>query len=319
MQLALRLRHRELVRGLREVVHPDVAVSRLPELVDGEREDRELGLRRRQRIEIDPALRLEEMRHVRVAVERDAVGRGGDHLVERRRKSRHRLQRQPVDQIGVDRHESVGAGGVDHRHRLGLGLDPVHRLLHDRVEILDADRDPVEAQPGEKLDRVGADLARIDLDRYLGIRRKREAGVQHPHQHRHFVAREERRRAAAEVQLLDPRAAFDEAAHDLDLAADVLDVLGRAPVVLGDDLVARAVVADRVAERDVHVQRQRRGGPLVVARGERVDVVLGLDAGVKAISSGVRGVARTEPVVFLHQGGVEDEVGSGGVGHCGSR
>ena len=109
------------------------------------------------------------------------------------------------------------------------------------------------------------------------------------------------------------------AAHDLDLAADVLDVLGRAPVVLGDDLVARAVVADRVAERDVHVQRQRRRRPLVVARGERVDVVLGLDAGVKAISSGVRGVARTESVVFLHQGGVEDEVGCGGIGHGGSR
>ena len=37
-----------------------------------------------KRIDVDPPLRLEEMRDVRVAVERDAVGRRGDHLVERR-------------------------------------------------------------------------------------------------------------------------------------------------------------------------------------------------------------------------------------------
>jgi hypothetical protein len=121
------------------------------------------------------------------------------------------------------------------------------------------------------------------------------------------------------VQLLDLRAALDQAADDVDLAAEVTDVLRRAPVILGDDLVAGAVVADRVAERDVHVQRQRGLRPLVVACVERVDVVLGGDAGMETVGSGIRGVARTEPVVFLHQGGVEDEVGSGGGGHGSSR
>ena len=136
---------------------------------------------------------------------------------------------------------------------------------------------------------------------------------------RHLVPREERRRAAAQVQLLDLRAALDQAAHDLDLAAHVLDVLGAAPVILGDHLVARAVVADRVAERDVHVQRQRRRRPLLVARVERVDVLLGGDAGVEAVGGGIRGVARAESVVLLHQGGVEDEVGCSGNGHGSSR
>ena len=71
--------------------------------------------------------------------------------------------------------------------------------------------------------------------------------------------------------------AFDHAADDADLAADILDVLGAAAVVLGDDLVARAVVADRVAERHVDVQRQRlrMDGVPLVARVQRVDVMLG--------------------------------------------
>ena len=138
--------------------------------------------------------------------------------------------------------------------------------------------------------------------------------AQHPHQRRHLVPREERRRAAAEVHLLDLRAAFDQAAHDLDLAADVLDVLGAAPVILRDHLVAGAVVADRVAERHVHVQRQGRRRPLLVARVQRVDVALRGDPGVKAVGGGVRGVARTEPVVLLHQDGVEHEVGCSGNG-----
>jgi len=42
---------------------------------------------------------------------------------------------------------------------------------------------------------------------------------------------------------------------------------------------------------------------------ERVDVPLGGDAGMKAIGGGIRGVARTESVVLLHQDGVEYEVG----------
>ena len=75
MQLPLRLRHGELVAGLREVVHADVDVARRAELLDREREDRELRLGRRQRVDVDPPLRLEQVRHVRVAVERDAVGR----------------------------------------------------------------------------------------------------------------------------------------------------------------------------------------------------------------------------------------------------
>ena len=255
---------------------------------------------------------------MRVAVEGDAVGRGFDHLVERGAVAGHRLLRQSVDQVAVDRDEAVGARRVDHGARFRFALDPVDGLLHVGVEVLDADRNPVEAQLAEERDRVRADLARIDLDRDLGVGCHVERAAQHAHQRGHLVAREERRRAAAPVKLLDDRVALDHAADDADFAADVLDVLGAAAVVLGDDLVARAVVADRVAERHVHVQRQRlrmNRVPLV-ARMQRVDVMLGLEPVVKAVGGRVGGVAGTEQVVLLHQRGVEHEVGgSKGRGH----
>ena len=92
-----------------------------------EREYAELVLGRRQFGLVDLPLRLEEVRQVRVAVDRDAVGAGGDHLVERGRESAHRLLGKPVDQVHVDRHEPVAARRVHQRAGLGLALDAVDR------------------------------------------------------------------------------------------------------------------------------------------------------------------------------------------------
>jgi hypothetical protein len=47
----------------------------------------------------------------------------------------------------------------------------------------------------------------------------------------------------------------------IDLEIQRIQVLTGALMVLGDDLVAGAVVADRLAERDVDVERQRRFAP----------------------------------------------------------
>ena len=54
-------------------------------------------------------------------------------------------------------------------------------------------------------------------------------------------------------------AAPSSARTQVDLELQRVQVFGGPLVVLGDDLVAGAVVAHRFAERDVHVQRQRRG------------------------------------------------------------
>src|SRR5439155_21968726 len=78
VQLAFALRERELVFGLREVVHPDVAIARRAESLQGQREERELRLRRGKVTFVDAPLRTEHARQVRIVIERDAFGRQRD-------------------------------------------------------------------------------------------------------------------------------------------------------------------------------------------------------------------------------------------------
>jgi hypothetical protein len=53
------------------------------------------------------------------------------------------------------------------------------------------------------------------------------------------------------MQLRHRGGRIDQTAHDLYLFGEIADVSFRAPVVVGDDLVARAVVANGVAERQM--------------------------------------------------------------------
>jgi hypothetical protein len=75
------------------------------------------------------------------------------------------------------------------------------------------------------------------------------------HQLAHLVVRKEGRRAATPVQLRHFLiAALEIAALQRQFACQIFQVLGRTTMVLGDDLVARAVITDGVAERNVEVQ-----------------------------------------------------------------
>jgi hypothetical protein len=59
-----------------------------------------------------------------------------------------------MDQVDIDRREAMCARGVDHGPRFLLGLNAVDGALHRRVEILDADRDAIEAELADKGDRL---------------------------------------------------------------------------------------------------------------------------------------------------------------------
>ena len=98
---------------------------------------------------------LKSSRQVRVAVDGEPVGARGDHRVERLRESVRRLLRQAVDQVDVDRAQAVAAAGLDDRERFLDRLHAVHRRLHRRVEILDAQACPVEADRREVRDVAG--------------------------------------------------------------------------------------------------------------------------------------------------------------------
>ncbi len=144
-------------------------------------------------------------------------------------------------------------GGVDHEAGLLLALDAVDGLLHVGVEVLDADAHAVEAQLGEQRDGGLITLRGSTSMEYFAIRDQREVLAHDAHQLAQLVVGQEGRRAAAQVQLQDfPRAI--EAGHlEIHFLFKVSQVLCRAAVILGDDLVAGAVVADRIAERDVEV------------------------------------------------------------------
>ena len=78
-------------------------------------------------------------------------------------------------------------------------------------------------------------------------------GVDQLHQPAHLIVQQERGRAAAPMELHYIVAAIQRFCLHCQLAPKVLDVLGGTTVILRDDLVTAAVIADRVAEGDVDV------------------------------------------------------------------
>ncbi|EXI65287.1 MAG: hypothetical protein AW08_03335 [Candidatus Accumulibacter adjunctus] len=255
MQPPLSLGDREFIVRLREVVHADEDVARCGHLLDGKRQDLQTAVGRRHVRFEDAPLRLEEARQMGIVVDRDAVRAGVDDAFERAAKAGDGLPRQAVDQIDADRLEATGARRIDHRTGFRLALQPIHRLLHAGIEILHADAHAIEAEFAEQGDGRLVHLARIDLDRVLATLDQPEVPAGRGHQLAHLVMRQEGRCAAAPVQLRHLLvAALEAAALQCQFARQVFQVLGGAAMVLGDDLVAGAVVADGVAERDVEVQ-----------------------------------------------------------------
>ncbi|KWV87931.1 hypothetical protein PFLmoz3_02315 [Pseudomonas fluorescens] len=110
---------------------------------------------------------------------------------------------------------------------------------------------------------------------------------------------EKRWRTAAEMQLLNGLLRVEVAGHQLDLLLQALQVGLGAPPVLGDHLVAGAVVANVGAEGYMHVQRQWPHCLSAVTQG--VEQVEGADLAVKLYGGGVGRVARPRQVVAVNQ------------------
>ncbi len=307
MQRAVLLREGEAVIRQGEMVHADVDVAGRAEFAHRELQKREARRRIRQILDLDLPLCLEGMRHVGVAVDREAVRPHSDHLVQRRRERGQVLPRQTVDQVEIDgvkaQFPCLAEDVRHHRHR----LDAVDRLLHVRVEVLHSQAHAVEAELRQGAHVGGVDGARVDLDGVIA-----RFGLAEPElpiqalQHRPQARLgQEGRRAPAEMQLFDLSVAVEIGAAQLDLREQPAHVGVGAVDLAGHDLVAAAVEAGAVAERDVHVDRQRthRPGPGAAEGGGLVGVrcqILGELQG-----GGIRGVPRTFPVVAAHQVGVE--------------
>jgi hypothetical protein len=129
----------------------------------------------------------------------------------------------------------------------------VNRLLNLGLEVLHTHRDAVEparAQRGHVL--VGRN-PRIDFDRNLGALAHRKRVRHGSEQARHLIGREVGRRASAPV-LLGGASRAAGLAHRGHLSLDGVEEAQREFGVGGDDPVARAEVAEAVAEGNVDVE-----------------------------------------------------------------
>jgi hypothetical protein len=169
----------------------------------------------------------------------------------------------------------------------------VHGDLHLLVKVLHAEAQAVEAQFPEHGQALCGDGARVDLDRIFAARFHAEMLAQQGHQRAQLVVGEEGGRAAPQVQLADGLALAAMGRMQGHLACQVVQVDGGAIVVARHDLVAGAVVAQRLAERHMHIQRQRHGARCGTrfALLKRQDIVLGTESLYETVGRGERGVS----------------------------
>jgi hypothetical protein len=90
------------------------------------------------------------------------------------------------------------------------------------------------------------------------------------------------------------------------LTENVVEILGGDPGRPGDDLVAAAVVAQGVAERDVDVQGQVTVTGLCIAEPRQTGIVIRPESLVKLHGGRIRRISRAGPVVTLYQFCVEN-------------
>ena len=303
------LRQRQLVVGLGEMVHADVDVTGVGQPPDGGFENRQLHRRRRQSGRVDLALGFEQVRQMGVVERRNPVGALRDDVLHGPAEAGDALQRQAVDQIHADRFEAFAPSGVHHLQRDRAGLDAVDRLLHLGIEILHSQAQAIETQFPQQGDGAVVGLARIDFDGILAavVVEQAELLAGDPHQLAHFGGADEGGRAAAPVQLRDGPRPVEQRALQRDFPVQVVEIRNGVAAVLGDDLVAGAVKADRVAERNVDIQRQRFAGG--VAGQGQLPILGGGEALVKLHGGRVGGVAGAGLVVLADQGGIENDAG----------
>jgi len=222
-----------------------------------------------------------------------------------------RLARQPVDQIEVDRAEARFARLARHPLHQLEGLDAVHRALHLGLEVLHAERDAVEAELAQELHRSWRRMAWIHFDRALAVGGARQAGIERPHERGELLARKEVGRAAAPVQLADLGAPTEKRREQLEFALEVGDILARAAVVARHDLVAAAVVANALAEGQMHIDRQRLADAADIALGEPLAKLVLAERLDEAVGRRIRRIARPAHIVRTDEHRVDDQFGCG--------
>src|SRR4030095_10076336 len=126
------------------MVEPDVAIAKVGEPLDRSCKDAKLCEALRQESS-EAALRFLHPRDVSVAEHRDAIRVHRYYFVDGIAKALGGLMWQPVDQIDVDAFEAYLAAVVVQAQCVFEGLHSMNGLLHERIEVLNAHADAIEA------------------------------------------------------------------------------------------------------------------------------------------------------------------------------
>src|SRR6185436_5746403 len=111
----------------------------------------------------DLALRLETPSEMRITVNRDPIGAQRRDEIERRGKRLWRLQREPVNEIDIDRIEARRTRCVHECSRVLFTLHAIDRALYFWIEILHAEAHAIETHVPQSRNRRGCHGAWIDF------------------------------------------------------------------------------------------------------------------------------------------------------------
>src|SRR6266702_110112 len=163
--------------------------------------------------------------------------------------------RQAVDQVEVDAVDA-GAPQTSGRSRGCLkALYPIDGALYRRIEALHAEARPIDTAKGKRLDHLGRERARIDLDRDLGRRLDEERMPNRSGQVGKRIGRHDGRRSAAEMNVIDLQTTTDLPRDQVDLTAQRRRIDRDRVVTTNNRGVAAAIPAHRPAERDMQIKR----------------------------------------------------------------
>ncbi len=237
------------------MIHADVLIAGRSEFFECELLQRQAAFQLRQRFLLDELLVLLQPRHVSVVEYRKTVRTHADHRIERALETRGRLMRQADDEVEIDAVEVLAAYPAVHFTNQCFRLHAVYGVLHLVVEILHAEAHAVEATLAQCSHMLAREFARIHLTADFGVRGNAEFAGKVIEQPTHILRPEVGGGTAAPMQLAHCALRRHEWRYPVDLKEQDIKVGLRLAVLLGGDHVAATVVAKRVAERDVNIQR----------------------------------------------------------------
>jgi hypothetical protein len=208
------------------------------------------------------------------------------------------LQRQTVDEVNVDGCEAEAAGLLDVLTGELERLHALHRLLNGRIEILKSHRQPVETEIPQGREVLHGRHTGVDFQRDLGVRTELEARGDGVEELPALCGRQVGRGASAPMELAEYVARRQRFTQEIELGLDRFEIVHLGPSPRRDHHVASAEGAARLAERKMHVHRERF---FRAPRGEFETFPVGglVEIRREMRRRRVRGVARTRTVIPL--------------------